>query len=101
MVQFKKPPPAETFRGSTKDHDIKCVVEGFWYPSTYQKSDELDYNIILHFHGGGYAMCERSAGDSGYAANLLMKYTAAKVLFPSYRLASNRGGRYPASLQDQ
>ena len=95
------PPPSETFRGSTRDPDIEpAAVEGFWYPSTYQKADETKYNIILHFHGGGYAMCEGSKGDSGHAASLLVDHCAGKVLFPSYRLASNRGGRYPASLQD-
>ena len=45
-------------------------------------------------------MCEGSPGDSGYAANLLVAHAAAKALFPSYRLASNEDGRYPASLQD-
>ena len=96
-----RPPPAETFRGSTQDLDIKpSVVEGFWYPRAYQKGDEIEYNILLHFHGGAYAICEGSERNSGYAANLLVKYSAAKVLFPSYRLASNQGGRYPASLQD-
>ena len=96
-----RPPPSETFRGNTQDLDIKpVVVEGFWYPNTYQKGDETKYNIVLHFHGGGYAMCEGSKGDSGYAASLLVNNCAGKVLFPSYRLASNQGGRYPAALQD-
>ena len=96
-----QPPPAETFCGSAQDLDIKpSVVEGFWYPSAYQEEDEINYNILLHFHGGGYAMCEGNETDSGYAANLLVKYSTAKVLFPSYRLASNQGGRFPASLQD-
>ena len=96
-----KPAPANLFCGNTVDPDIKpSIVEGTWYPSVYDKGDEQKYNIILHFHGGGYAMCEGSAGDSGYAANLLVAHAAAKVLFPTYRLASNEGGRYPASLQD-
>ncbi|KAI4087201.1 MAG: hypothetical protein LQ344_006947 [Seirophora lacunosa] len=62
--------------------------------------DCQESSIILHFHGGGYAMCRGSEGDSAFAANLLVKHVAAKALFPSYRLSSNDGGRFPAALQD-
>ena len=100
QVQIK-PAPGDLFSGSTVDPDVKpSIIGGTWYPSAYEPGDEHKYNIILHFHGGGYAMCEGSPGDSGYAANLLVTHAAAKVLFPSYRLASNEDGRYPASLQD-
>lgn len=96
-----KPPSAETFRGSAQDPEIDpSTVAGTWYPKVYKAGDELRHNIILHFHGGAYAICEGSEGDSGYAANLLVAYAGAKVLFPSYRLSSNQGGRFPASLQD-
>ncbi|KAL8728618.1 MAG: hypothetical protein Q9166_005271 [cf. Caloplaca sp. 2 TL-2023] len=93
--------PADKVYGAARDPVIKpSAVEGTWYPSTYESGDENNYNIILHFHGGGYAMCDGREGDSGFASKMLVEHAAAKALFPSYRLSSNHGGRFPAALQD-
>ncbi|KAL8952685.1 MAG: hypothetical protein Q9222_001422 [Ikaeria aurantiellina] len=95
------PAPASMFQGVTHDAEINpSSVEGTWYPSRYLAGDEDRYNIIIHFHGGAYAICDGREGDSGFAAKLLVEHAAAKVLFPSYRLSSNIGGRFPAPLQD-
>ncbi|KAI4148063.1 MAG: hypothetical protein LQ341_001675 [Variospora aurantia] len=96
------PAPAETFVGVARDAVIEpSAVEGTCYPTHFDATgDDQESSIILHFHGGGYAMCKGSDEDSAFAANLLVKHVAAKALFPSYRLSSNHGGRFPAALQD-
>ncbi|KAL9003613.1 MAG: hypothetical protein Q9188_003521 [Gyalolechia gomerana] len=100
-VDLMRPGPAEKYSGIALDAAIEpCTVKGTWYPSTYEAGDENNHNIILYFHGGGYAMCGGSEGDSGFAASLLVKHAAAKALFPSNRLSSNQGGGFPAALQD-
>jgi acetyl esterase/lipase len=82
-----------------KDKEIQPTqIGGTWYPSLPPK----DYKgiIILHFHGGGYAIGEGRASDAAYAGKTLTENTAPYALFVQYRLASNREGRFPAALQD-
>ena len=96
-----KPASTEMYRDITHNPDIEpSTVGGTWYPNPYELGDQRSYNIVLHFHGGAYAMCEGREGDSGFAAKLLVEHVAAKALFPSYRLASSHSGKFIAALQD-
>jgi len=86
-------------RGVLDDKRIRPItIGGTWYPSAPPK----DYGgkIILHFHGGGYAIGEGRAADAAYAGKTLTENTAPYALFVQYRLASNDSGRFPAAVQD-
>ncbi|KAH7408619.1 Alpha/Beta hydrolase protein [Phaeosphaeria sp. MPI-PUGE-AT-0046c] len=99
--RFVQIPPVEDqyLKGVLNDKKIRpTTVGGTWYPSLPPK----DYagKVILHFHGGGYAIGEGRAADAAYAGKILTENTAPYALFVQYRLASNEGGRFPAALQD-
>jgi acetyl esterase/lipase len=86
-------------KGILDDKTIRPVTTGgTWYPSP--PSENYKSKVILHFHGGGYAIGEGRAADAAYAGETLTKNTAPYALFIQYRLASNHGGRFPAALQD-
>ncbi|KAF2676842.1 alpha/beta-hydrolase [Lentithecium fluviatile CBS 122367] len=86
-------------KGIMDDKTIRPVTTGgTWYPSTPPK--EYRGRVILHLHGGGYAVGEGRAFDGAYAGQTLTGNTAPYALFVQYRLASNPGGRFPAALQD-
>jgi len=81
------------------DETIKPVtIGGTWYPSL--PPNNYKGKIILHFHGGGYAIGAGRAADAAYAGKVLTENTAPFALFVQYRLASNQKGRFPAALQD-
>lgn len=97
------PPVADTsahVKGVLNDSTIRPRrIGGTWYPSPPSKN--YKGKVILHFHGGGYAIGEGRAGDAAYAGKTLTANTAAPyALFVQYRLASNNDGRFPAALQD-
>jgi acetyl esterase/lipase len=86
-------------KGLLDDKDIRPVtIGGTWYPSAPLKN--YDGKIILHFHGGGYAIGAGRSADAAYAGKTLTDNTARYALFVQYRLASNENGRFPAALQD-
>ncbi|MCJ1261268.1 hypothetical protein MMC22_001132 [Lobaria immixta] len=87
------------YHGLLEDPEIQpTVTGGTWYPSPYKTGDEQ--TILLHFHGGAYAMGEGRPSDVEFSATTLVKNLNAKALFISYRLASNEGCHFPAALQD-
>ena len=93
------PAPNHVYHGLLKDPDIRpTLTGGTWYTSPFQADN--DQTVILHFHGGAYAIGEGRPSDVEFAARTLIKHLKAKVLFPSYRLASNPGCHFPAALQD-
>jgi acetyl esterase/lipase len=86
-------------KGIVNDRKIRPVeTGGTWYPSC-PPSGYKD-KVVLHFHGGGYAIGEGRAADAAYAGKTLTANTAPYALFVQYRLASNNEGRFPAALQD-
>ena len=90
--------PQDYYQFPLNDDEITPTASGgTWYPS----APPLDFKdeVVLHFHGGGYAIGEGRPGDAAYAAKTLSKI-GKHTLMPSYRLASNPGGRFPAALQD-
>lgn len=85
--------------GLLNDKEIRpTATGGTWYPSLPPSG--CQDKIILHLHGGGYAIGEGRPGDAGYAGKTLTTHTAPYALFVQYRLASNDSGRFPAALQD-
>ncbi|KAI9726745.1 MAG: hypothetical protein M1828_000601 [Chrysothrix sp. TS-e1954] len=79
-----------------------------WYPSppapttspSAGSGPEDVKAVILHFHGGAYAIGDGRTEDCGYAAKTSIAQTrATHMLAPQYRLASN-GTRFPGQLQD-
>jgi acetyl esterase/lipase len=99
--RFIHMPPVEDqhLRGILDDKIVRPVTTGgTWYPTPPPK--DYQGKIILHFHGGGYAIGEGRAADAAYAGKTLTDNTAPYALFVQYRLASNDQGRFPAALQD-
>lgn len=99
--RFVQIPPVDDkyLKGVLNDKTIRPVtIGGIWYP----KPPPKDYagKVLLHFHGGGYAIGEGRDADAAYAGKILAENTAPYALFVQYRLASNEGGRFPAALQD-
>lgn len=94
------PPVDEKYlKGVLKDKKIRPeTIGGTWYPSL--PPENYAGKVILHFHGGGYAIGEGRDGDAAYAGKILTENAAPYALFVQYRLASNEGGRFPAALQD-
>jgi acetyl esterase/lipase len=99
--RFMRIPPAEDqhLRGILDDKTVRPVMTGgTWYPTPPPKG--YKGKVILHFHGGGYAIGEGRDIDAAYAGKTLTENTAPYALFVQYRLASNNKGRFPAALQD-
>ncbi|KAF2867685.1 Alpha/Beta hydrolase protein [Massariosphaeria phaeospora] len=99
--RFVEMPPVEDVhvRGILDDETIRPVsTGGTWYPAPPPK--DCKSKVILHVHGGGYAIGEGRAADAAYAGRTLTENTAPYALFVQYRLASNNEGRFPGALQD-
>jgi acetyl esterase/lipase len=99
--RFIQIPPVEDqhLRGILDDNTVRPITTGgTWYPTP--PPNDYKGKLILHFHGGGYAIGEGRAADAGYAGKTLTENTAPYALFVQYRLASNDQGRFPAALQD-
>ena len=95
-----EPAPADLYQGVLEDKIISPVtIGGTWYPVPYHKSEARE-RVILHFHGGAYALGTGRGEDTRYVAKLLIQYVGSKVFAPQYRLCSVPGGRFPAALQD-
>jgi len=93
-----KPSKEAIYVGVLTDPEITpTVIGGTWYPAL---PTQVEGNVILHFHGGGYAINQGRERDAGYTAKLLLNHIAPQVLIPQYRLGSNAGGHFPAALQD-
>lgn len=100
---FKINPPTDLriYTGLLQDPGIQpTTTGGCWFPTPYNAGAEVQ-TVVLHFHGGAYVSGQGRANDNIHVgAGMLAKYLKAKVLCPSYRLASNENGGFPAALQD-
>lgn len=57
--------------------------------------------VALHFHGGAFVIGDGRDGDAGWLARTLVKHLGCShVCSAQYRLASSKGGHFPAALQD-
>lgn len=95
--------PAERslYAGPAVDKEIMPeTIGGTWTPSIPSGS-KPDVDVVMHFHGGAYVIGDGRDHDAGFAAKTLLKHGKFTHVFaPQYRLASNKGGRFPAPLQD-
>ncbi|MCJ1387602.1 hypothetical protein MMC18_000445 [Xylographa bjoerkii] len=95
-----EPAPAKLYLGVLEDNIITpATIGGTWYPVPYRKGAAQE-RVILHFHGGAYALGSGRDEDTAYTAKLLIQYVGDKVFAPQYRLCSVPSGRFPAALQD-
>ncbi|KAI9036887.1 alpha/beta hydrolase [Aspergillus affinis] len=108
------PAPADLYTGVAIDADIQPArIGGTWYPEPYNppsptfqssspEEDQIKHqHIILHFHGGSYILGDGRTSSCGFLAKSFLENTpASHVLCPQYRLATHKGGRFPAQLQD-
>lgn len=97
-----KPQDDWAYQGPTIDPEIKPEAIGaVWTPEALQRSSVDNADVVLHFHGGAYVIGNGRDEDTGFLARTLLKHgRVTHVITPAYRLASNKGGRYPAALQD-
>ncbi|KAK2027515.1 alpha/beta-hydrolase [Colletotrichum zoysiae] len=101
-------PPAsdrDVYRGPLEDQVIQPItVRAVWYPKSHKLSSLSSIApgeyLLLHFHGGGYALGSPFPLDSGYFAGVFAKHITPRVLFAGYRLSCVPEGRFPAALQD-
>jgi acetyl esterase/lipase len=97
-----EPATSSSYQGIVlKDPEIKPgKLGGTWYPEVLTKETEKA-DVVIHFHGGAYAIGDGRKADAGYAAKTICQNTPATHVFcPQYRLASNPNCRFPAQLQD-
>ncbi|MCJ1396668.1 hypothetical protein MMC18_009560 [Xylographa bjoerkii] len=100
FVQMK-PSKEAIYVGVLEDPEVTpVVVGGTWYAAPPIQKDIETRKVILHFHGGAYAINQGRERDAGYAAKLLLHHVGPRVLMPQYRLGSRAGGQFPAALQD-
>ncbi|KAK0384678.1 hypothetical protein NLU13_8764 [Sarocladium strictum] len=97
------PAPIDKYDGPTADDVVHPRPIGLtWTPAAPQLSSLKDSSVIaLHFHGGAYATGTGRDSDTGFAAKMLRRHLGCSlVCSPSYRLATNKHGYFPAALQD-
>lgn len=101
FVKINPPTDLQIYTGLLQDPEIQPkTTGGCWFPTPYNAGDEAQA-VVLHFHGGAYVSGQGRAKDNiRIGAGMLAKHLNSKVLCPSYRLASNEHGGFPAALQD-
>ncbi|KAI0808698.1 FAD/NAD(P)-binding domain-containing protein [Xylaria sp. FL0064] len=97
-------PKSKSYQGPLSDPKTQPETIGAtWTPArpspaevTSQKS-----TIVLHFHGGAFVIGDGRDHDTGYLARTLVRHMGCThVCTPQYRLATLKGGQFPAALQD-
>jgi acetyl esterase/lipase len=99
------PSPLSLYKGPMDDKKIKpATIGGTWTPAAYDATSskpEAVVDVVLHFHGGAYVVGDGRDHDTGFLAKTIHKHSRVTHVFtPQYRLSSNRGGHFPAALQD-
>lgn len=97
-------PAAESaYAGPTADDTIRPEPVGLtWKPAVPQKS-AIDASTIvaLNFHGGAYVIGTGRDVDTAFTARTLIRHLGCThVCSPTYRLAGDANGHFPAALQD-
>lgn len=93
--------PAHLTGYAVKDPEVVAgEVGGTWYPAKPDGKTKPG-NVVLHFHGGAFAIGDGRDEDAGFAAKTILKNTDATHVFcPQYRLVTHPKSRFPAQLQD-
>ncbi|KAH7117515.1 esterase [Dactylonectria macrodidyma] len=102
------PSRQDLYRGPMNDPLIAPgQVGATWTPSLLKKPTTQkqkwgsDLLVVLHFHGGAYVVGDGRDHDTGFPAQTLLAHIGCSHVFtPQNRLASDPGGRFPATLQD-
>jgi len=95
------PSTKPVYVGRATPGDVRPIaLGGTWYPELPTSAEKVNRTTVLHFHGGAFTIGDARRVYSGYAGKTLSKYVADNVVMAGYRLASNKGGQFPAQLQD-
>ncbi|KAM0548809.1 hypothetical protein ACHAPJ_009665 [Fusarium lateritium] len=98
------PRSPKLYRGTLLDYSVQPAQLGMtWTPSRPPPAGLLHPGVavVLHFHGGGFAIGNGRDEDTGYLARTLIKHMGCThVCTPQYRLSSSKNGHFPAPLQD-
>ena len=98
------PQPEKLYQGVLSDSEIKPAPIGLtWTPARPPPAGIIkpDFTLVLHFHGGGFAIGNGRDSDTGYLAKTLLDHMGCThVCTPQYRLSSAKKGRFPAPVQD-
>lgn len=113
FVRINPPTEVEThniiYHGLLDDPEVQpAVTGGTWYPTTYQREEDVQNQtvVLLHLHGGAYTVNQGRPEDIDFLATTLVENldagtkTRTKALLLSYRLSSNENCHFPAALQD-
>ncbi|KAI1282981.1 alpha/beta hydrolase fold-3 domain-containing protein [Xylaria sp. FL0933] len=97
-----EPFPKDVYRGPLESKSVEpSVIGGTWYPQ--KPTDPANAGtVVLHVHGGAFAIGDGRTAASGPTADLFLKHGKASYVFaPQYRLASRpTSAPFPAALQD-
>ncbi|KAI4264234.1 MAG: hypothetical protein L6R42_000650 [Xanthoria sp. 1 TBL-2021] len=96
------PAPAHMYQKPLSDSRVQPTrIGGIWVPARYDRNNDEDGWVVLHFHGGAYVTLSPRLPTAQYGPKLLCKELPATAVFcPQYRLASSTNGTFPAALQD-
>ena len=101
-----KAAPSKLFKAPLIDERNEIVplpIGVTWTPSrpTHPHVVKKDTIVALHFHGGAFAIGDGRDEDAGWLCRTLVKRLGVtSVCSVQYRLASSKGGRFPAPYQD-
>ncbi|KAL9628675.1 MAG: hypothetical protein Q9204_005741 [Flavoplaca sp. TL-2023a] len=102
VFSLADPAPAHLYQKPLSESPIQpTTIGGIWVPRRYDRDNDTDGWVVLHFHGGAYVTLSPRLPTSQYGPRMLCKELPAKAVFcPQYRLASSTEGTFPAALQD-
>ncbi|KAF1831643.1 alpha/beta-hydrolase [Decorospora gaudefroyi] len=105
-----KPAASEHYQGPLRSNKdvVPTEIGATWYPAPLTATgsdDKRNIKVLLHVHGGAFAIGDGRTASSGYAMKKLLKHaTATHALCPQYRLStlpvSPTSNPFPAALQD-
>lgn len=97
------PASPKLYREPLDDPFIRpAPIGGTWTPArTNTEKLHTTTTFVLHFHGGGFVIGDGRDHDTGLLAKCLLRNLKCDFVFtPQYRLASGKGGEFPAPIQD-
>ncbi|KAH6842194.1 hypothetical protein B0I37DRAFT_345149 [Chaetomium sp. MPI-CAGE-AT-0009] len=102
--EVMRPGSPKLYTGALSDSVIQPETIGTtWTPARPPPPALIrpELTVVLHFHGGGFAIGNGRDEDTGYLARTLIQHMGCKIVCtPQYRLSSGSNGRFPAPVQD-
>lgn len=99
-----KPASDDMYRGPLDDTAIRPTDVGMTWTKEAPIAEQcqvIKAPVVLHFHGGAFAIGTGRDNDTGaLARNLIRNMGCSRVCAIQYRLSSNPLGYFPAALQD-